>query len=236
MVGEAVRRRPDRHRHRAGALGREVLPGGRRLVSPYGHLGLVPGSYRFHHLRGTRSLVSAEALDGAAEGLEGYREIVDAAAQADLRDLPSRQIAPLVGASGTRLWKRIGGATLVAALLLGVWAVFIFDLLPGIREQLGDGPGPALVLTAAVGGFFAWQLWRIHNLWGDLRTGQVVVSGVGTTSADLSDPEAPRYSLHIAGITLKVRAQVYRALIEGRDYRVTYAPRSKTLLTIEPLQ
>jgi hypothetical protein len=63
-----------------------------------------------------------------------------------------------------------------------------------------------------------------------------VVATEGLVTRDVSsDDESTTYHYKVNGLSIRVTARGYAALVVGLRYRIYYTPRSKTLASIEPL-
>ncbi|MBP7690264.1 MAG: hypothetical protein KA764_00020 [Anaerolineales bacterium] len=209
----------------------------------------LPGAYRFYYLPHSRYILSAERLglsatDPIAELRRALEEVLDFTAE-DLPEnhagrLSSRQLA----AQG---WALARTAGVLAAFLIPFLVVFggvfpyIFigqDFLAGepvaLEQWIPALCAPAfmlLILLLAVGSYL--------NRFRDLLKGEVqavdgevqertIVTGSGRS-------RRTNYYYEINGQRFQVTAAALQALVSGRRYRLHYFPRSKHVVSVEPL-
>jgi hypothetical protein len=88
-------------------------------------------------------------------------------------------------------------------------------------------------MAVAGGGLLAltFGLRRVADALGrQVRAVEGIVSGEADSSGD-----STTYRYKVNGMRFRVPGQGYTALVSGLAYRIYYTPRSKTLVSIEPL-
>ena len=146
------------------------------------------------------------------------------------RALYAKRVGPLTLAQRMRLLIHVGWQ-LCAAVALACFVAAAAGLAPGVEIA---GVNAWALLAAGVAAATLVFLARDHLL--DIIIGRVViVEGVVAKSVSPSGQAGrPICYDHIGDLCLAAWDKSDHALIAGRRYRVYYAPRSKTLLTIEP--
>ena len=144
--------------------------------------------------------------------------------------LCARRVGQITLAQRIRLLIHVGWL-LFAAVALACFVAAAAGLTPGVEIV---GMNAWALLAAGVAAATLVFLTRNHLL--DIINGRVViVEGVATKSVSSSGRTGqPICYYHIGDLRLTASDKSYHALVAGRRYRVYYAPRSKTLLNIEP--
>jgi hypothetical protein len=200
---------------------------GRRFLALNGNrvINLAPGAYRFYYLRASRRLLSAEPLAryGAAQPQAPLLETLASVHGFSLGDLAmnrqgwlsARQRSKLLRAAV--LWV---GFTVAGALALLLW-------MPDDLELTG------IVILL----IFALLLLYIgYTHYADMLAGRVaMLEGVVVSNKRSGDEGGYTYHYVIGRESFLVSESAYLALISGLPYRVYYGPKSKKLLSIEPL-
>lgn len=204
----------------AAASGRRFLAlNGSRVVN------LAPGAYRFYYLPSSRRLLSAEPLAryGAVQPQAPLLTVLASVHGFSLGDLEmnrqgwlsARQRSKLLRAA--MLWV---GFTVAGALALLLW-------MPDDLELTG------IVILV----IFALLLLYIgYTHYADMLAGRVaMLEGVVVSTKHTGDEGGYTYHYVMGRERFTVSESAYLALISGLPYRVYYGPKSKKLLSIEPL-
>jgi hypothetical protein len=201
---------------------------GRLLLATDGsrEIGLMPGPYRFYFLPRMGWLLSAEAL-GPLMAVQPHAGVLDALAQAhhfDLSDLAANRQGQLSTRQRLGLTRGVVGLQVVT---LGALALLVWMLVSAPQTE----PWSALILGLILAGI-AYATYRRVN---DLLGGQVVwLEGVISRVEDSSGDSSSYYYV-LAGQRFSVSSTAYAALVESLRYRLYYTPRTKKLVSIEPL-
>lgn len=211
--------------------------GGRDLLLPASTNigGLKPGStYRFQYLEESEFVLSAEEAFEAspARARSSLLEILAQANKFDLQDLERNRNGELTDEQRRKGLPNILGGLIFGAVPLGIIALVLFAS-EGIGLESWIMPGIFLLIFGAFG---AWMMFT--GLADYMAHVPLVVEGVGgkrkrTTSGRRSRRTVFYYV--IGEQSFQVSQEAYTALIEGQRYRAYLLPRTKKLLTIEPL-
>jgi hypothetical protein len=212
----------------------------RSLKLPTWSRALLPGSYRFYFLPNTGFVLSAERLtppggeDPRAELLNvmtqvHHFKVEDLEANREGR-LSGGQIAGLISKAVTYsiIW--------VVVLIFGIaiWVAVYEDAHSSSAEELifVIGAGISLVLIA----IFLWMVARVLI---DAVRGQVTIAqGLVRRTFTVTHSQhgtSTTYYYKLDKLSFNVSSPAYTAFIEGPQYRLYYAPLSKSLIAIEPL-
>jgi hypothetical protein len=189
-----------------------------------------PGDYRFYCLPRSGLVIMAEEL-GLVSAWHTQGLLLDALARANhfsMEDLESNRAGSLTGRQEVRLF---GYAMMLIVLVLLCVGITFF----AIRSRL-LGEGTVLFALLTVIGLFLFLRigWSVINIFVDIWNGSAEqVDGLVTRHVHRSR-NTRYYTYQINGFKFHVSKSAYNALIEGRNYRVYFAPRSKRLVAIEP--
>jgi hypothetical protein len=209
---------------------------GRRLFSDRA-FNLLPGPYHFRFLPRSGWLLSAERL--ATDEASSQRNLLTILMQANdfaLETLPLNRAGRMAEAQraqlGRWLWL-MAALCLVIVAIIGLFAYFVWRAPnpPAVTAGL-------IALATAVAVAVVVLGWREgRQVAADLRAGKVTAAeGLARKKIvrRLSSRE-DSYYYRMGALTFAVSEKGYEALIEGRSYRMYYLPRTKRLLSLEPL-
>jgi hypothetical protein len=212
---------------------------GRSLKPLLGELNLLPGKYRFYYLPRTKRLLSAERLDMrqateqkllkvlareipfSPQALEANRE----------RRLARAQIPWLLLSLWifVRDWRHTLGV-MVGGLTLLLYISFVERSFELAWRETGKIGGLMLGVEIVYGFLSPRQIKRIIN---DILVG-AVNKAEGVIAKEYINPFY--YYIYIdLDLRFRISPTVYDALVEGPQYRVYYAPHSKIVVAIEPV-
>ena len=134
--------------------------------------------------------------------------------------LSGRQVVKLLGYA---CWQ---GIVFLASALV---AYLVLRDLPSGEDQIWVGLSGVLVLVLAL--IAVWNILR--TVW-DMLAGKATRNEGIVTRHIHRSRNSRTYSYQINRLKFKVSHTAYNALIDSREYRVYFAPRSKRLLGIEP--
>ncbi len=200
---------------------------GRRFLALNGNkvVNLAPGAYRFYYLRSSRRLLSAEPLARytAAQPQAPLLETLASVHGFNLGDLEMNRQGWISARQRSKLLR--------SAVL---WVVFT---LAGTAALLFWGPddlelgGLVILLLLAL-----LLLYIGYAHYADMLRGRVaMLEGVVVSNKQSGDEGGHTYHYVIGRESFLVSESAYLALISGLPYRVYYGPKSKKLLSIEPL-
>lgn len=200
---------------------------------------LLPGAHRLYYLAGTAWLLSAEARQACS--------LVEALAQANgLPREPRTAGAPgrLTRAEASYLLRSMfaaaAGGMLVVALWFGVLFVLLLLWSQGEVDVWPCALAELLFITVFFWGLFRYGprlVWHAMHLYADLRAGDVAMLTGEVQRKCRRTPyqRSLAYSYEIEGVCFDVTRLGYQALVPELRYRICYAPRSRTLLSIVPV-
>lgn len=201
--------------------------------------GLLPGAtYRVFYLEESGFLLSAEEVFPVSPA-QVRAALVEILAQANgftLDDLTHNRNGE---ATPAQRMKPLGGVILGAVfglMALAFGGLFFFQIYPNVDS--GEAL-PALLIPALVLGIFALVGgWMFLNGLLDMSVSSIEqAQGPGRKEKRTSGGKnrSTRYYYVIDGKSFQVSRRAYTALLEGIDYRIYYLPRTKKLVSIEPV-
>jgi hypothetical protein len=196
-----------------------------------GHALPSPGQYRFYYLARTGLVVMAEEIDevSSVEPESYFLQVLARTNTFSLDDLMQNRRGLLSKNQQNRL-----------ALLLALYALLVLStvvLFTGILFRMlgGNSSGLFYLLLIVTGVFILRFGLSVGRLIGDLWSGEVS-SVEGPGARDFRQYRYFRsYYYVIDHRRFPVAKAAYDALLEGKTYRIYYAPHSKRLVSIEPL-
>jgi hypothetical protein len=218
------------------------IPGHTLYFAP--PLNLPPGDYRFFYLPRSHWLLAAESLSRAdpTHTTQPYLAVLARANHFNLDALAANRQGQLYAAQRKAQIHNLALVALSLGLVSAPFGVLIFFAW---RTYLAGGnplggtialtillllpPTTAFLMAARHGFSFSAIV--------DLREGRVAVTEgmVRKTMVHLSNSKEPLYYYRLNRLRFLVSEAAYDALIVDRPYRVYYLPRSKILLSLEPL-
>lgn len=202
--------------------------------------GLLPGvRYNFFYLPESRFVLSAEQLGEISSG-QVRLALTDILAQANgftLDDLKANQNGEVTDSQRwAGLKKLIPGAIFIGvALLFGI--LFLYPIL--VNSDLDSNLVPLIFVGGFVAIFVAVGFTMVLNAFLDLNAHEPeVVEGAGSkiTRRKSSGRSSRTVYYYIIGEhEFEVPQKAYPALLEGMSYKAYYMPRTKHLLSIEPV-
>jgi len=212
----------------------------RSLKQPTWARALLPGSYRFYFLPNTGLVLSAERLTPPG-GEDPRAELLNVMTQVHhfkVEDLEANREGRLSGGQIAGLISKavIYSVIWVVVLIFGVviWYAVYQDAHSSSAEEIIFlvGAGISLLLIA----IFLWMVARILI---DAVRGQVTIAqGLVRRTFTVTHTQhgtSTTYYYKLDKLSFNVSSAAYTAFIEGPQYRLYYAPLSKSLISIEPL-
>lgn len=202
--------------------------------------GLLPGvRYNFYYLPESRFVLSAEQLGEISSGQvrQALTEILAQANGFTLDDLEANQNGEVTDAQRwAGLKKLIPGVIFMGvAVIFGL--LFLYPLLSGF--DLSSNLVPLLVVGGLLAIFVAIGFTMVLNAILDFNTHELeVAEGEGRKiSRRKSSGKSSRtvYYYVIGDHEFEVPQKAFSALVEGFNYRAYFMPRSKRLVTLEPV-
>jgi hypothetical protein len=220
----------DKGQYIARAAGRDLfLPATKNIG------GLMPGStYRFYYLDESSFVLSAEEVFEAspARARSSLLEILAQANQFSLQDLERNRNGELTEGQRRKGFRNIMVGFLFGALPFGVIALVLFT-----GEEIGlETWIMPLIFLLIFGALGAWMMFT--GLADTMAHVPLVVEGLGGKHKRSTSGRRSRRTVYyyvIDGQSFQVSPEAYTALIEGQRYRAYLLPKTKKLLTIEPL-
>jgi len=189
-----------------------------------------PGEYRFYCLSHSGLVIMAEAL-GSDFARPSKDLLLDALVRANHFSMADLDVNRQGSLSGLQVLKLMAYAGWQAIMFLAsaLAGYLVLRDLPSGEDQLWAGLSGALVVILAL--IAAWNI--LGAVW-DILTGKATHTEGIVTRHEHRTRNSRSYSYQINQHKFKVSHIAYNALIDGREYRVYFAPRSKRLLGIEP--
>lgn len=213
-----------------------------RLRLPYAERDdLQPGSrYRFYFLPQSKTVLSAELLEPAAEDevSRGLTEILARANNLSLEALTENRMGKLSRKQMTLFLPDIA-LSISMIVLPGAFVFYQFNQRGFSMDPRTLEWGTLLVGTVSIG-LILFGLYRIATSLADMLGGWVdSVEGIGlkriAVSEDSEGDTTSTYYYCVNGMDFKVKEEGYHALVENRPYRVFFTPRSRKMVNIEAL-
>lgn len=210
------------------------------LSSSHEASGLLPGvRYNFYYLPESRFVLSAEQLGEISSGQVrlALTEILAQANGFTLEDLKANQNGEVTDSQRwAGLKKLIPGAIFMGvALLFGI--LFLYPIL--MNSDLNSNLVPLIFVGGFIAIFVAIGFTMVLNAFLDLNAHEPeVVEGAGSKiTRRKSSGKSSRtvYYYIISDHEFEVPQKAYPALLEGMRYKAYYMPRTKHLLSIEPV-
>ncbi len=215
-----------------------------RQLSLHGAAELPPGAYRFFYLTGANLIVSVERLSLNTTPNDTQDEIVRALHEA--LDFANED---LEANRSLRLSRRQRGNLVLGVMqLVGFFGSFVLILTSGVgvvlsggslRLAVASGLVPLLCFAPILLGLV---VVFVPSIAADMR--DALAGTVGSVVGPLKELTEVRgsgrsqrtyYYYVVEGQKFKVTPAALKASIEGMPYRLFYLPRSKKVLSIEPL-
>ena len=199
-------------------------------------LNLLPGSYRFFYLPRTGWLLSAERLTGVGEE-QTMRDLLKILAQANHFSLTAVAVNRAGRLADDQIWRLVRPMVdyVIVGLFTGCMALgVLYSLSIGQRDWAIVSGGFGALGLLLLGIRSTLLLKQDLGSMADARARQVTLD-TGDVKAIEITGEATSYYYQINRQRFAVSHQGYNALIAGIPYRLYYAPRSKKMVSIEPL-
>jgi hypothetical protein len=202
--------------------------------------GLLPGlRYTIYYQEGRNLVLSAEQLGGASANAvrRAVTAILAEANRFSDEDLQANRNGELTTGQRSRLLRKTlsGGAPLIFGLIFALGVLYPFLAAGRFPDDLGSLAIP-LVMAAfllASGGVVLYK-GVADSLAGAVES----VQGPGRKSTEKRSSGRSRRTVYLYNIgdqKFEVPVNAYPALIDGLEYRASYGPRSRRLLTIEAM-
>jgi hypothetical protein len=211
---------------------------GRRLRFIYGIRIPPPDDYSFFYLPRSGWILSIDRL-ALSTGARTDLYLLDALAHAinfSVESLKANRAGRLTKDQAWQLLVPMWGYVLADLLMIGIAIAFTGYVL------LHDLKSIALIIPivfalAVMVGLYSWK--DVTTIIPDISEGHVLVmeGPVYKRKVSTSGSRTRRtdYFYEINGRRFEVSPQAYKALFAGRSYRLYYTPRSKSIVSIEPL-
>ncbi len=144
----------------------------------------------------------------------------------DAEDLQRNRAGQLGAGQAARMWRRVGGLSLVAL------AVLVVDLILAAGTAV-SGLLPLLCVAAVGVAGAAGVGWSAVRLALDAAGGQVAQVAGPVQPTAVHGRHGTTHYFGFGGQRFTVSPQTYRAVAAGQHLRVYYTPRSKRLVALE---
>jgi hypothetical protein len=191
-----------------------------------------PGAYQFYYLPHTHKVLSTQRL-GLESASQFEHDLLAALAQANrfnIEALPNYR----AGRLGDERWSILTRALRFNCLIF-LFSLVCVALMAWLElSRPGDLCGVEILAPGALL-FVFLASWSSLAVTRDVLAG-TVASQVGQVQrVHEYGPKTDRYKYRLGKLTFGVTIPAYNALVDGRQYRVYYLPRSGQLVAIEPL-
>ncbi len=210
-----------------------------KFTSPDLTGGLLPGGvYRVFYLQESGLLLSAEEVfpPSPAQVRAALTEILAQANGFTLDDLAANRNGEVTLAQRMKPLGQVIGGAVFGLMALAFGGLFFLQVIPNV--ETGEAL-PALLIPALVFGVFALVGgWMVVGGLLDIAISSLEqAQGAGRKEKRTSGSRSrsTRYYYVIDGKSFQVTRRAYAALLEGLDYRIYYLPRTKKLVSIEPV-
>jgi hypothetical protein len=206
--------------------------------------GLVPGvRYRFYYLPHSHLVVSAESLEDQNEEQirQGLLEALAEAHNFSISALEENRQGKLASQQIPQLLPNLAWG--IGLLLLPPAITIYWMNILGAAERVSTGW--TMIIWLVVGAVALYGAWLIYRASADLIEGRVVeLKGIGKKVSEIrgsrrfdevSGSTSVTHYYEIGDQRFRVPAKAYAALISQQPYRLYYAPRTKVMLSIEPI-
>lgn len=201
--------------------------------------GLLPGAtYRVFYLEESGFLLSAEEVFpvSPAQARAALTEILAQANGFTLEDLAANRNGEVTSSQRMKPLAGVLIGMLIGLAALAFGSLLFFQVFPNVEagEALTVMVVPALVLGVfvliggwmVVGGLLDMSVSSLEQAQGPGRKEKRTSRGKNRSTY---------YYYVIGGKSFRVTRRAYTALMDGLDYRIYYLPRTKKLVSIEPL-
>jgi hypothetical protein len=202
--------------------------------------GLLPGvRYLFYYLEQSRFVLSAEEFGtGSASAVrKALAPILAGANRFADEDLQANRNGQISPPQRNRLLRKTlsGGISVFFGLVFAAAFALPYLLNGSLPENIASLAIPLAMMAYLL---FSGGLSIYRNL-GDALSGALeTVQGAGAKSTEQRSSGRSRrtvYLYNIGNLNFEVPQGAYQALIDGLEYRAYYVPRTRQLLSIEPL-
>jgi hypothetical protein len=227
-----------------GEQGYEVQSNGERFKLSALTSGMVPGvRYRFYYLPVSKQIVSAESIEEQKEEQirQGLLEALAKAHNFSMAALQMNRNGSFAAEQVAQLLPDLAWG--LALMLIPPLAAFYYLNVQGAAARISSGWTVIIVLVAgAIALYGAWLTYRVSADLIERRVG--VLKGIGKKVSEIrgsrrfdevSGSTSVTHFYEIGGQRFRVPAKAYAALISDQPYRLFYAPRTKVILSIEPI-
>jgi hypothetical protein len=205
-----------------------AVASGQRLQATNGNstVNLAPGTYRFYYLRASRRLLSAERLMGygAPSPQTDLLAVLATVHGFSMGDLEMNRQGWLSARQRSKLFRS-------AVLWVGFTVAGVVALLLWMPDDLEFWGWVAFLLLALL------LVYIGYTHYADMLVGRVaMLEGIVISEKhSTSEEHGYTYRYAIGRERFIVSESAYLALISGMPYRVYYGPKSKEIVSIEPL-
>jgi hypothetical protein len=122
--------------------------------------------------------------------------------------------------------------SVLSALIL----ITVLGIALAVQGRFWEETPTSLVLIGVIVLILSLRLiWSVIVMAGDMWAGRVDQTDGRVTRHVHRARNTRYYTYQVNGLRFRVSMSAYNALIEGREYRIYFAPRSKRLVAIEPI-
>lgn len=192
---------------------------------------LAPSRYQFYYLPRTGYILSAESL-GHADPNQSLQSVLNTVFRFDPNDLALNRQGQLGESQVVRLQKEMWTYAIMGIVMVSVFtSVPLFVMFVASNQRSAWVPTLLFlgfdVIVAFVFAFLGWRVWR------DISDRRVEILNGVLRKYVVRGNKSSTYYIAIGDKKFSVGIPQYNGVIEGRTYRLYYAPRSSIVIGIE---
>lgn len=192
---------------------------------------LAPGRYQFYYLPRTAYILSAESL-GHADPNQALQSVLNVVFRFDPNDLVLNRQGQLGESQVSRLQKEMWTYAIIGIVMVSAFSIVPLSVMFLPRNQSSAWIPTLLflgvdVIVAIVFTFLAGRVWR------DISDRRVEILNGVMRKYMVRGNKSSTYYIAIGNKRFAVGIPQYNSVIEGRTYRLYYAPHSSIVIGIE---
>ncbi|MBI4631120.1 MAG: hypothetical protein HY740_05275 [Chloroflexi bacterium] len=192
---------------------------------------LAPSRYQFYYLPRTGYILSAESL-GHTDPNQSLQSVLNTVFRFDPNDLALNRQGQLGESQLSHLQRQMWAYAIIGLVMVSVFtSVPLFVMFVASNQSSAWIPTLLFlgvdVIVAIVFTFLAWRVWR------DISDRRVEILNGVLRKYVVRGNKSSTYYIEIGNKKFAMGIPQYNVVIEGRTYRLYYAPRSSIVIGIE---